>query len=134
MDLVPGGKSWRPKQEQITIITCIHYVFMYTCIHYVFIHLNPGSQRKNVCYSIWLFFFIFIGGQECVGHCFAYVALFWFLRDVWIRTESVAVASGRPTNLATHPLVSHPSPGLATHPPLLIILIKGSVQREVKGI
>jgi hypothetical protein len=37
---------------------------------------------------------------------FAHVALFVFLRDVWIRTQRAAVASRRATNLAN----SHPSP------------------------
>jgi hypothetical protein len=32
----------------------------------------------------------------------AFVAHFIFLRDVWIRTQRVAVASRRATNLATH--------------------------------
>jgi hypothetical protein len=34
------------------------------------------------------------------------------LRDVWIRTQSAAVASWRATDLATHPsqLATHPSP------------------------
>jgi hypothetical protein len=36
--------------------------------------------------------YIFVG-LECVGHSCAYVALFMiFLRDVWIRTQSAAVA------------------------------------------
>jgi hypothetical protein len=40
-----------------------------------------------------------------------------FLRDVWIRTQSAAVASWRTTDLATRPsnLATHPS-NLATHP------------------
>jgi hypothetical protein len=54
--------------------------------------------------------FSFLGGLECVGHSFAYVAHFVFLRDVWIRTQRAAVASRRATNLACHP-----SPFLATH-------------------
>jgi hypothetical protein len=45
---------------------------------------------------------IFFGGRECVGHSFAYVANFVFLRDVWIRTQRAAVASRLATNLATH--------------------------------
>jgi hypothetical protein len=36
-----------------------------------------------------------------VGHSFAYVAHFVFLRDVYIRTQRAAVASRRATNLAT---------------------------------
>ncbi len=48
------------------------------------------------------FFCIYFGGQECVGHSFAYVGHFVFLRDVWIRTQSAAVASRRATNLATY--------------------------------
>ncbi len=47
-------------------------------------------------------FCIFFGGLECVGHSFAYVAHFVFLRDVWIRTQRAAVASRRATNLATY--------------------------------
>ena len=53
---------------------------------------------------------IFFGVLECVGHSFANVAHLWFLRDVWIRTQSAAVASGRATNLATHLFTN-----LATH-------------------
>jgi hypothetical protein len=45
---------------------------------------------------------IFFGRPECVGHSFAYFGHFLFLRDVWIRTQSAAVASARATNLATH--------------------------------
>jgi hypothetical protein len=65
------------------------------------------------------FFCIFFGGLECVGHSFAYVAHFVFLRDAWIRTQSAAVASKRATNSNPSPLLSHPSP-LFSHPsPLL---------------
>ncbi len=50
------------------------------------------------------------------GHSFAYVAHFVFLRDVWIRTQSAAVASRRATNLATHlPKLATHLPKLATH-------------------
>ncbi len=53
-----------------------------------------------------MFFFVyFFGGLECVGHSFAYVAHLWFLRDVWIRTQSAGVASWRATDLATHPSI-----------------------------
>jgi hypothetical protein len=51
--------------------------------------------------SFVLLFAYFFGGLECVGHSFAYVALFVFLRDVWIRTQRAAIASRRATNLAT---------------------------------
>ncbi len=34
-------------------------------------------------------FFIFFGGLECVGHSFAFVPNFVFLRDVWIRTQKL---------------------------------------------
>jgi hypothetical protein len=42
--------------------------------------------------------YVFFGGLERVGHSFADFA---FLRDVWIRTQSAAVASRRaiPTHL-----------------------------------
>ncbi len=76
---------------------------------------------------------------ECVGHSFAFVGHFVFLRDAWIRTQRAAVGSRRAINLATHlkptqpPIytnlsihlaqLSHPSPptypsispNLATH-------------------
>ncbi len=45
---------------------------------------------------------MFFGGQECVGHFFACVVHFVFLRDVWIQTQRAAEASRRATNLATH--------------------------------
>ncbi len=55
-------------------------------------------------YVLWKkkFFTFFFGWLECVGHSFAYVAHLWFLRDVWIGTQSAAVASWRATDLATH--------------------------------
>ncbi len=45
-------------------------------------------------------FVYFFGGLECVGHSFAFVAHFVFLRDVWIRTQRAAEASRRATKLA----------------------------------
>jgi hypothetical protein len=66
------------------------------------------------------FIVYFFGGLEFVGHSFAYVAHLLFLRDVWIRTQSTAVASWRATDLATHPSqLIHPSLYLATHPSTL---------------
>jgi hypothetical protein len=50
---------------------------------------------------VFVFEYIF-GGLECVGHSFAYVAHFVFLRDVWLRTQRDGVASRRANNLATH--------------------------------
>jgi len=48
-----------------------------------------------------IFLFIFFGGLEFIGHFFAYVAHFIFLRGVWIRAQRAAVAFRRVTNLAT---------------------------------
>jgi hypothetical protein len=52
--------------------------------------------------------------------------IFVFLRDVWIRTQSAAVASRRATNLATHlPTLAAHLPNLATyllHLPILATL------------
>ncbi len=74
------------------------------------ISLFDSEWRYKSFYFI-LFFFFFFGGLECVGHFFAYVAHFVFLRDVWIQTQRAAVASRRATNLATHlPKLSHPTP------------------------
>jgi ionotropic glutamate receptor len=47
-------------------------------------------------------FLAFLGGLECVGHSFAYVAHLVFLRDVWIRTQRAAGAS-RPRYQLSHP-------------------------------
>ncbi len=57
-----------------------------------------------------LLFCRFFSGLECVGHSFAYVANFIFLRDVWIRTQWADVASRRAYQL------SHPSPPLSYNP------------------
>ncbi len=67
------------------------------------------AKSRKMTYREWpnpgrFFFVYFFGGLECVGHSFADVAHLWFLRDVWIRTQSAAVASWRATDLATHPL------------------------------
>jgi len=45
-----------------------------------------------------IFFVYFFDGLECVGHSFAYVARFVFLKDVWVRTKRAAIASRRATN------------------------------------
>ncbi len=47
-------------------------------------------------------FVYLFGGLECAGDALAYVVLFVFLRDVWIRTQRAAIASRCATNLATH--------------------------------
>jgi hypothetical protein len=54
------------------------------------------------------FLYILMAGYS-VGHSFAYVNHFVFLRDVWIRTQRAAKASRRATNLATnlHNLATH---------------------------
>jgi hypothetical protein len=57
-----------------------------------------SPDADPISYSSHLIIFFF------VGHSFAYVARFVFLRDVWIRTQRAAVAYA--TNLATH-LPSH---------------------------
>jgi hypothetical protein len=54
-------------------------------------------HSKGKCVVQYVF-----GVLECVGHSFAYVAHFVYLRDVWIRTQRAAVPSMRATNLATH--------------------------------
>ncbi len=71
------------------------------------------SQSFSAFLSKYFVFCIFFGGPECVGHSFAYVAHFVFLRDVWIRIQRSSVANKCATNLATH------LPNLATHPPNL---------------
>jgi hypothetical protein len=56
----------------------------------------PGMNERTFLYIFWW--------AGCVGHSFAYVANFVYLRDVWIRTQRGAVASMQDrcaTNLAT---------------------------------
>ncbi len=101
------------------------------------------KQKERMCYLntlqfdlSCLFLFFFIGVQHIFFsfsqarvycHSFAYVANFVIFRDVWIRTQSTAIASRHATNLATHlPLLvthhslSRPTPHLATHLPHLV--------------
>jgi hypothetical protein len=72
-----------------------------------------GGRRIFTSWGVTLFyptgaehlhtFFVYcFGGLECVGNSFAKVAHFVFLRNVWIRTQRVAVASRCATNLSTH--------------------------------
>ncbi len=88
--------------------------------------LTPPKEndRVTVLYKVpfsevTILFCIFFGGLQCVSHSFAYVSHLWFLRDVWIRTQSAAVASGRAADLAINPpnLATNP-PNVATNPPL----------------
>jgi hypothetical protein len=66
------------------------------------VSLTPAiNSRRFLCYRR-LIIAGGVRGLECVGHSFAYVAHFVFLRDVWIRTQRLAVASRCATNLATH--------------------------------
>jgi hypothetical protein len=51
---------------------------------------DSNISNHVVCH---IFFVYFLGGQECVGHSFAYVAHFVFLRYVWIRTQRTAVGA-----------------------------------------
>jgi hypothetical protein len=71
---------------------------------FIFLFLDP-SACTNVPSTIApltkVFLYIFFGGIEYVGHSFAYVTHFVFLRDVWILTQRAGVASRRATNLAT---------------------------------
>jgi hypothetical protein len=71
------------------------------------------KAKKEKMDKIFIFF-LFLGGQEFVGHSFAYVAHFEFLRDVWIRIQRAAMASRCATNLATH-LPALPPPSLPSH-------------------
>jgi hypothetical protein len=56
--------------------------------------LSSPSHSSQV-FKFPVFIFYSFGGLECVGHCFAYVAHFVLMRDVWARIQ-------RATNLATH--------------------------------
>jgi hypothetical protein len=74
------------------------------------IDLNCSFKAKTVFISLKAenyflllkFFVYFFGGLQCVGHSFAYVAHFVFLRDIWNGAQRAAVANRRATNLATH--------------------------------
>jgi hypothetical protein len=72
----------------------------------IYLCTNLLNRRKYtfLLFTVFTFliltdiFCIFFAGLECVGHSFAYVAYFVFLRDVWIRTLRAAVASRGATN------------------------------------
>ncbi len=64
---------------------CFLYIFFWAGLECVFCIVSVG--RPKVFFGYFL-----LGGLECVGHSFAYVALFVFLRDVWIRTQRAAGA------------------------------------------
>ncbi len=66
--------------------------------------------RERNCFALFLYIF---NRLECVGHSFAYVAHFVFLREVWIQTQRAAVASRLVYQL------SYQSPYLSTHSPFL---------------
>jgi hypothetical protein len=73
---------------------------------------NSLKFLRHICTRLGHdFLLLLFGGLECVGHSFAYVVHFLFLRDVWIRTQRGAVASRRANNLAIH------LPNLATRHP-----------------
>ncbi len=73
-----------------------------------------------------LFFEYFLGGLECVGHSFAYIAYFVFSRDVWIRTQRAAVASMPSTDLDAH------FPNLAAHLP--VFRVSEVFRKNKKGV
>jgi hypothetical protein len=58
-------------------------------------------SRKCPCLSILFLVYVF-GGLSVVATPLIMPPIFVSLRDVWIRTRSVAVASRRATNLANH--------------------------------
>jgi hypothetical protein len=86
-----NGKQWqKDKGVKITIITS-------PLTYHVCRELNPPDRLPTpapVIIPERFFFCIFFGGLECVGHSFAYVALFVFLRDVWIRQRAAVASKG----------------------------------------
>jgi hypothetical protein len=81
-----------------------------------------------------LFVFLSLfGGLQYVGHSFAYVANFVFLRDVWIRTQRAAVASRHAAKfLATHlpNILATNLPYLTTHLPNLTTHLIPALTKE----
>jgi hypothetical protein len=66
------------------------------------VYLRCVLSRQIQPYLFYTFFCLFFDGLECVARSFASIAHYEFLRNVRIRTQKSAVASGRATNLATH--------------------------------
>jgi hypothetical protein len=84
----------------LTFLSCSFLHLFLACL-WTFLSAPTCSLSPFFPHSFQKPFFVyFFGGLECVGHSFAYVAYFVFLRDVWIRTQRAAVASRRATNLA----------------------------------
>ncbi len=57
-----------------------------------------GRRMTTLAQLIISFFLYIFFDLDCVGPSLAYVTLFVFLKDVWIRTQRAAVASWRATN------------------------------------
>ncbi len=96
----PAADLSFPLSISIFIYTASRPRVFYDCLllkKALFLRLAQYNKHWWTAFSVYFF-----GGLECVGHSFAYVAHLWFLRDVWIRTQSTAVASWRATDLATH--------------------------------
>jgi hypothetical protein len=51
------------------------------------------EKRESFYRKPTIFIYLFFVALERVGHSFAYVSHFVFLRDVWIRTQRAVVAS-----------------------------------------
>jgi hypothetical protein len=77
--------------------------FLDNLIFFFSVYMFAGPQQALavtfIQKEVQYFLYIFFGGLECVGLSFACVAYFVFLGDVWIRTQTAAVASRRATNL-----------------------------------
>ncbi len=86
----------RITDQQITFIRYRWNISVLSCSCYI--------NRSTIVTFYILILYIFCG-LKCVGHSFAYIAHFVFVRDVWIRTQRAAVASRRATNL--QPPISH---------------------------
>ncbi len=69
------------------------------CINFSLVSPQQFVSRQCKMFSYFLYI---ICGLECVGHSFANIAHFVFLRNIWIWTQRAAVASRSATNLATH--------------------------------
>ncbi len=123
----PEGWKWNGQEIAIWPVWFLHSAFSafpyYTALYYtcffIYIHsffaillfLTLSFQSKGRKVSLWPDFqankFLYTVLCWRAGVCSPLLCLcrpFMILMDVWIRTQSAAVASGRVTNFATHPL------------------------------
>jgi hypothetical protein len=124
------------KNEYISYIRYLEYMSQYSGVVLSVNerNLSISFNQYSIKISSFVFFVNFCWRDRVCDHSFAIVANFVFLRDVWIRTQRAAVASGSASNLATHlPYLATHLPYLATHLPSFFIRDRIAWQNDISS-